>query len=210
MLNYTKQELEKLIFEDKLSYREISRINSVSDTYVKKYAKKLGIILPKRACFPERWVPFNKGKTKVKDEDKCVYQILPKKLCKFCQKPNLNKYNVFCSSKCMGDNKKSETRKRYEMAVLNGENISSFEGVSTFKRFVLEEQDNKCAICKIPNNWNNSHLVLVLDHIDGDASNNKRNNLRCICPNCDSQLPTFKSKNKNSARKERYLKNYKT
>jgi Ca2+-transporting ATPase len=36
---------------------------------------------------------------------------------------------------------------------------------------------------------------------DGDASNNKRENLRCICPNCDTQLETYKSKNKNSKRR---------
>ena len=33
--------------------------------------------------------------------------------------------------------------------------------------------------------------------IDGD---NVRSNLRLICPNCDSQLDTYKSKNKNGAR----------
>lgn len=38
--------------------------------------------------------------------------------------------------------------------------------------------------------------------IDWNASNNKRENLRLICPNCDSQLETFKSKNKNSARRK--------
>lgn len=36
-------------------------------------------------------------------------------------------------------------------------------------------------------------------HIDGDASNNFRDNLRLVCPNCDSQLDTYKSRNKNSA-----------
>lgn len=44
-------------------------------------------------------------------------------------------------------------------------------------------------------------LVFIIDHIDGDASNNKRENIRMICPNCDSQTETFKSKNKNSKRR---------
>lgn len=43
-------------------------------------------------------------------------------------------------------------------------------------------------------------LVFIVDHIDGKASNNRRDNLRCICPNCDSQSDTYKSKNKNSDR----------
>lgn len=71
------------------------------------------------------------------------------------------------------------------------------------RRYIQNEQNNKCAICGISNNWNNKDLHFILDHIDGNASNNKRENLRLICPNCDSQLPTFKSRNKNSARKFR-------
>lgn len=50
-------------------------------------------------------------------------------------------------------------------------------------------------------------LEFVLDHIDGDATNNTRENLRMVCPNCDSQLPTFKSKNRGKGRhfrRERY------
>jgi len=69
-----------------------------------------------------------------------------------------------------------------------------------FKKDILKEQNGVCAICGIKPEWNDKPLIFILDHIDGRASNNQRNNLRCICPNCDSQLETYKSKNKNSDR----------
>lgn len=68
------------------------------------------------------------------------------------------------------------------------------------RTYISDSQLHKCAICGIPEIWNNKPLHFILDHIDGNASNNHRNNLRLICPNCDSQLPTYKSKNKQSAR----------
>lgn len=73
-----------------------------------------------------------------------------------------------------------------------------------FKKDILEEQDNKCAICGIKPEWNGKELIFIVDHIDGHAANNHRSNLRCICPNCDSQLDTYKSKNKSSDRIYRY------
>lgn len=71
------------------------------------------------------------------------------------------------------------------------------------RRYILNEQNNKCKICGMTNRWNGKELKFILDHIDGDASNNFKDNLRLICPNCDSQLDTYKSKNKHSARQHR-------
>ena len=78
-------------------------------------------------------------------------------------------------------------------------------GVSTtlrnsIRQCILDCQNGRCAICGIPQYWNENELHFILDHIDGDASRNDRDNLRLICPNCDNQLPTYKSRNKNSAR----------
>lgn len=45
--------------------------------------------------------------------------------------------------------------------------------------------------------WNNKPLTLILDHIDKCRDNNIPENLRLLCPNCDSQLDTKGGRNKN-------------
>lgn len=72
--------------------------------------------------------------------------------------------------------------------------------------YILNKQNNKCAICGCGDIWYRKPLNFILDHIDGDASNNWEDNLRLVCPNCDSQLDTFKSRNRNSARTHRKCK----
>ncbi|ADT97653.1 HNH endonuclease [Mycolicibacterium gilvum] len=61
--------------------------------------------------------------------------------------------------------------------------------------YLNDQQGGCCAICGLKNLWNGLTLGLVIDHIDGDPKNDRRENLRLICPNCDSQLPTYKAKN---------------
>ena len=58
------------------------------------------------------------------------------------------------------------------------------------RRIVLKEQGNKCLICAI-DSWNNKALTLHYDHIDGNRKNQKRDNVRFICPNCHSQTKTY-------------------
>lgn len=53
---------------------------------------------------------------------------------------------------------------------------------------------------RLPSRVDEQELIFVLDHIDGDASNNLRVNLRLVCPNCDSQLPTYKNRNRGNGR----------
>lgn len=112
----------------------------------------------------------------------------------------------FCSNKCQGEYK----HKRIYQLVLNGDSsiMRANWDPSCIKSDIIKEQNNECAICRCKLEHNGKPLVFILDHIDGHASNNKRDNLRCICPNCDSQLSTYKSKNKNGDRYYRYYKNY--
>jgi hypothetical protein len=80
------------------------------------------------------------------------------------------------------------------------------------REYILESQKHCCAICGTPDTWNNKKLNFVLDHIDGNAADSSPKNVRLICPNCDSQLDTYKSKNKNSARtlRKEFLKQFRS
>jgi len=48
-----------------------------------------------------------------------------------------------------------------------------------------------CCICKIEPLWQSKPLTLVLDHINGVNNDNRLQNLRFLCPNCNSQTKTF-------------------
>ena len=54
---------------------------------------------------------------------------------------------------------------------------------------------DRCAICGGSRKWNGKPLSLILDHINGVNNDHRITNLRFVCPNCDSQLPTFCSRN---------------
>lgn len=50
--------------------------------------------------------------------------------------------------------------------------------------------------------WLNGTLILELDHIDGDNTNNEISNFRFLCPNCHSQTDTFRGRGINTGKKK--------
>lgn len=75
---------------------------------------------------------------------------------------------------------------------------------SNIKRYLREKYSDKCERCQ----WSEKNLItnkipLQVDHIDGDASNCKEDNLKLLCPNCHSLTPTFGRLNKSTVRKHR-------
>jgi hypothetical protein len=97
----------------------------------------------------------------------------------------------YCSRKCMGIKTKEITNHKF----LDGK----IQDQSSIRNVINRIKEHRCEICGITD-WCNKPMILLVDHIDGNANNNDITNLRLICSNCDSQLPTYKSKNKGSGR----------
>lgn len=61
-----------------------------------------------------------------------------------------------------------------------------------------------CSICGQEPFWKGKDLTLILDHINGVNNDDRIENLRWVCPNCNQQLDTTNGKNKKLLQKHYY------
>ena len=89
--------------------------------------------------------------------------------------------------------KTSNRRKNPEQIFTIGQRQKS----ALLRRALLESSvEYKCTICNI-NEWKGDSLNLEIDHIDGNSTDNRLENLRFLCPNCHSQTITFGFRGRN-------------
>lgn len=180
------ENIKNLILNENASYVKIGKLYGVSDTTIKKIAKRFGILLPKRRKINEKET-FNKGIKR--KERKCLN----------CGKILINFQKKFCSSECQTEYNSLDNLNEW----LNGANYTkgATQTPSFIRRYLMKKYSNKCQKCGWGEvNEYNGKIPLEIHHIDGDCTNNRLDNLQLLCPNCHSLTDNFGALNKNSKR----------
>jgi hypothetical protein len=127
----------------------------------------------------------------------------PRLKCPVCGKEPHRSYYKYCSNKCQREYEYSKFILSWKEGKELG--ITSIGLVSSWiKKYLRIKYDDKCCLCGWSEVNQKTRVVpLVADHIDGNWRNNVENNLRLICPNCDSLSPTYAGLNRGHGRKNR-------
>ena len=182
-----KEELERLICEERLSYEEIGRKYGCSGSNIKKVARRLEIELPTRRSINPKET-FNRGTAK-------------KAICRNCGKEFVvyrGSMGKYCSTKCQQDFQYKEWVRNWKSGTEDGV-VAGYALSRRIRRYMLEKNDCKCEKCGWgEKNEYTGNIPLQVHHIDGNCQNNKEENLQLLCPNCHSLTENFGSRNKNA------------
>lgn len=182
-----KENLDRLINVEKVSYEEIGRKYGCSGANIKKQAKLLGIEIPQR-----RKINPQETFNRTKESNKCLV----------CGK-EIGRRSKFCSNTCSAEYKRIEYIERWKRGEETG-TIGKDDIATAVRLYLREKYNNSCQIC----GWNvvNEYTGIVplqIHHIDGDCTNNTETNLQLLCPNCHALTENFGSRNENCTRTDK-------
>lgn len=190
---------------------EQNRLNSIKEYYKNpKYCKECGEIIhvehyaheakKKVFCSQSCAATFNNRKYPKRGDSKPKY-------CKNCGKELLGdkRQNTYCDLVCFNEYRNKDYIKKWLAGKKSGTTKSGKYLSEIVRNYLLEKSNYSCELC----GWSEINPItgkvpVQIDHKDGNASNNRPDNLRVLCPNCHSLTETFGALNKGNGRDWRY------
>jgi hypothetical protein len=117
---------------------------------------------------------------------------------KFHSKQKISKY---CSKECEINFKNEKIINEWKEGKNKGYSGKTMLVPHWLRRYMFKKFNSKCCKCGwCEKNKTTNKIPLEVNHIDGDASNSKEENLELLCPNCHSLTSNYKALNKISKR----------
>jgi hypothetical protein len=120
--------------------------------------------------------------------------------CKWCGKLILNNRSSFCNNRC-------QRQHEWVNSLVPAIELGLISNRPTLRKYLIKKHGYECSECHITK-WHGNPAPLCLDHTDGNAGNNKPENIRLLCQNCHALTPTFAGRNRGNGRKSRGIKRH--
>lgn len=197
-----KSKLQNYISQG-LSQREVAELEKTSQTKIRYWLKKhnLKTVHERRTWTDEQFVSAVESSEYVSDViRKLGLTLRPgnyETVKRYVKKFGLN------TDHFIGNGKKNNRGGTEEIPLseLFVKNCNHTRGIVKKRVIKYNLLPYRCSICSI-HEWKGQRLSLVLDHINGTNDDHRLENLRFLCPNCNSLQPTFCGKNKRKTRDE--------
>ena len=141
---------------------------------------------------------YNNKKRKRNLEEKETY-------CLNCGSPLKQSQTKYCQIKCQHEHQQKEWEEKWFSGEISGFSETDNWGnvPDRIRTYLFKKFDSKCSKC----GWGEvnpftGRVPLEVEHIDGDYTNNRPENVTLLCPNCHSLTETYRGANKGKGRKK--------
>ena len=114
----------------------------------------------------------------------------------------------YCSHSCQLEYQQKEWEKKWLSGEISGTSQTDhWDNISDrIRTYLFKKYNNKCSIC----GWGETYrftnrIPLEVEHIDGNAKNNRPENLTLLCPNCHSLTATYRGANRGNGRAKTWI-----